>query len=112
MACRDEPPRSFKLVIAALTISAVLGWVGATFALGLDAFAFLGVATTGVATAAAESAIFRITFIPVFSILTNTTYYESARLSIQTITFISPRQAAGCIYRLYTVLPPHGRRAY
>src|SRR5712671_3867723 len=107
MACRDEPPRSFKLVIAALTISAVLGWEGATFALGLDAFAFLGVATTGVATAAAESAIFRITFYRYSTILTNTTYYESARLFR---LYIDIAAASRWLYIWATVLPPVGRR--
>jgi len=36
IACRDEPPRSFKLLIALFTISEVGGWEG--FVFGFFAF--------------------------------------------------------------------------
>ena len=49
MACREDPPRSFKAVMASTTISATLGWVGAV--LGFLAAFFLGVAAAGVAAA-------------------------------------------------------------
>ena len=61
MAWRDEPPRSFKLLMAALTMSAVFGCDAAFGFFALSDFgffaAFLGVAGAGAGVAVAVSAI-------------------------------------------------------
>jgi hypothetical protein len=65
MACRDDPPRSLRLVMAALTMSDVFGCEGVVLGfLALAAFPFFGDGAdfSVLTTSAAASAIFSILF--------------------------------------------------
>jgi hypothetical protein len=61
IACNEEPPRSFKLLIAVPTISDVGGCTGFVRGFFADDFAFFGVACEGFAAAGAESKLSAIT---------------------------------------------------